>query len=310
MAGPILLLFVDGVGLAPAAESNPLACGHTPRLERLLGGPLVIDAVQERPHLVLRALDATLGVPGLPQSATGQTTLFSGHNAAAALGRHVAAFPGPRLRGLLLEDSVLRRARRRGHRVTFANAFSPAYFEAIAARRLRHSATVLAAMAAGVALRGVAELRAGQAVTWDIERDRFTLPAPGAPWGAAGEPIERVTAHQAGEHLASLLHQWDLVLFETFLTDLAGHGRGLAAGEALRRLDGLLAGALDRAPAASTVVLTSDHGNLEAAGDTRHTRNPVPLLAIGPQAPRFAALSVLTEVADGLLAALEANRSV
>ena len=36
----ILLLFVDGVGLAPATESNPLATIAMPTLTALLGGPL------------------------------------------------------------------------------------------------------------------------------------------------------------------------------------------------------------------------------------------------------------------------------
>ena len=37
-----------------------------------------------------------------------------------------------------------------------------------------------------------------------------------------------------------------------------------------------------------TLVLTSDHGNAESLSAPAHTRNPVPLLVIGPHALRFA----------------------
>jgi hypothetical protein len=59
-------------------------------------------------------LDASLGVPGLPQSATGQTSILTGVNAPAEMGRHISGFPGPTLRRILFEHSVLKRIRERG----------------------------------------------------------------------------------------------------------------------------------------------------------------------------------------------------
>ena len=53
-----------------------------------------------------------------------------------------------------------------------------------------------------------------------------------------------------------------------------------------------------------TVVLTSDHGNLEDGTHTLHTRNPVPLLAVGPAAGRFADLERLDQVAGRILQVL------
>ena len=97
----VLLLFVDGVGLGGDEAKNPFVGEATPALSKLLGGPLTqsrvggLEASGDAP-VVLAALDAALGVPGLPQSGTGQTTLFTGVNAQAALGHHVPALPGPR----------------------------------------------------------------------------------------------------------------------------------------------------------------------------------------------------------------------
>ena len=295
--GGYLLLFVDGVGLADESPDNPLATVPMPALVGALGGPLTAErAGTARPGLALAALDAALGVPGLPQSATGQTALFTGLDAPARLGRHVAALPGPRLAAMLAEHSLLRRAAQAGRRVTFANPFTAGYFEEVAAGRRRHSATTLAVLAAGAPLRDAADLAAGRACSWDVLRDSFRRWAP---------EVEPVPAEVAGRHLAGLAAGRDLVLWETFMTDLAGHRRwGWTAAEALTRLDGLLGGLLATRPPGVTVLLVSDHGNLEAAGHRSHTRNPVPLLAIGPDAIAFAGLGRIDELAPRLLARL------
>lgn len=298
----VLLLFVDGVGLAPAGESNPLHTVPTPALESLLGTSLVLEAAEAleavAEGLALVPLDACLGVEGLPQSATGQTALFTGVNAPRQLGRHVTAFPGPRLKALINEHSLLRRARKGGRRVTFANAYTPGYFDAVERGQKRLSATTLTALAAGVTLRGIEDLLAGEAVTWDVCRDLFGR--------GVDDPLPPVEPAEAGRHLATLAARHDLTLWETFLTDLAGHGRpGASRQEALRRVDGLLGGVLEHRPPELTVVLTSDHGNLEDAAHTRHTTHPVPLLAVGPHARRFRALRRLTEVTPKILELLE-----
>jgi len=294
-----LLLFVDGVGLAPASATNPLATEPMPALGGLLGGPLTSERVGAGDGWSLAALDATLGVPGLPQSATGQTALFTGENAPAILGRHVPALPGPRLGALLAEHSVLRRAERAGFAATFANPFSPRYFEEVAARRRRHSATTLAALAAAAPLRDLDDLAAGRACTWDVTRESFREVEPSVV------PVDAATA---GRQLAALAATHHLTLWETFMTDLAGHHRrGWTAAEALARLDGLLAGVFTARSPGLTVVLVSDHGNLEEAEHRSHTRNPVPLLAVGPAAGSLADLTRIDRLAPRLLELLAAG---
>ena len=53
-----------------------------------------------------------------------------------------------------------------------------------------------------------------------------------------------------------------------------------------RFLDGLLAAAL---PAGATVIMASDHGNIEDGRTRQHTRNPVPTVFWGPRAAALAA---------------------
>ncbi|NTU79289.1 MAG: metalloenzyme [Chloroflexales bacterium] len=296
---PIIFVFLDGVGLAPTGPTNPLAVNPTPHLRALLGGPLTTEQARARPGLLLRPIDAALGVPGPPQSGTGHVALLAGINAPALHGRHQPNFPPVALRPLLAERSLFRRALAAGHSVAFANVFPPLFFEAVARRRIRPSASVLAAQAAGLPLRGLDELRAGQALSWDI-----TGHALHARDEALDVPL--IDPQQAGARLAALAHTHGLVFFECFMTDLAGHGRLGAQGpaDAIARVDGLIGGLLDGMAPADTLLITSDHGNLEDGATTIHSEAPVPLLVVGPNALAFATVERIDQVADAVLGVL------
>jgi hypothetical protein len=296
----ILLLFVDGIGLAPAGPTNPFSTVPTPALAELLGGPLTLDRCGARAGFALLPLDASLGVPGLPQSGTGQTALFTGENGAIVLGHHVPAFPGPTLKRLIAERSIFKRAVESGRRAVFANPFTAEYLAAVERGERRASVTTWAALAGGPSvLRDVADLQRGAAVAWDVLGDHFAA--------RAGQEIEIVTAEEAGRHLAAVAAGAELTVWETFLTDLAAHGRWeLRVEDALARLDGLLAGLLAAARDQPdlTILLTSDHGNLEDSTRRTHTANPVPLLVVGPQADRFVGLRSILDVTPAILAVL------
>jgi hypothetical protein len=292
---------VDGVGLAPAGRANPFAGGAAPALRSLLGGDLALESVGRRTGRArLAALDATLGVAGLPQSATGQTALFSGVNAAELMGRHVTGLPGPRLRAVLEGDNLLEHAVASGFSVTFANAYTRSFRAALERGEARVSVTSACSLGAGLVLRTEDDLAAGQAVTWDVCGDVFAE--------RTGLPVEIVTPRLAGRRLATLAAGHDLTLYETFFSDLAGHGReGFVAAEAVRRLDGLLVGIVESLAPDTTLVLTSDHGNLEDLSVRTHTRNPVPWLTLGPASPRLGQPRSLLDVTPTLLRALEAG---
>lgn len=265
-----------------------------PTLSSLISSPLVAGGEGRGTDWLLRSVDANLGVDGLPQSATGQTALFTGINAAQLMERHVAAFPGPRLKGVLDEHSVLKRVIERGGRSLFANAFPPSFYRAIAERRRRASASVLATWAAGLELPDLEDLAADRALSWDLCRDFANR--------ALGTRLPEITASEAGRHLAGLAAEHSFTLFETFLPDLVGHRRSAVdPRQVTERLDGLLAGVLQARPAELTVVVCSDHGNFEAADHKHHTRNPVPLLVVGPGACEFEEVEDLTGVTPAIL---------
>ncbi len=121
---------------------------------------------------LVRATDASLGLPGLPQSATGQTTLLTGENAAEAIGRHLYGYPSPTLRQMLMRASVFKQLVEAGKRVAFLNAYRPLFFElgdAVWTKGM--SATTWANRAGGAPFRTVDDLRAGRAVYHDITHD-------------------------------------------------------------------------------------------------------------------------------------------
>jgi hypothetical protein len=261
-----LFLFFDGIGIGrDDAEANPFAAIGAKRLS-------VCAAREPDAEAAFRALDATLGVPGLPQSATGQTTLLSGVNAARVAGRHLPGVPGPSLRRLLEHEGLFSRLVRSGRRPTFANAYTRRHLEA---NRPRWSATTRMVRASGVPFRMLDdEARRGEALFHDWAGDTADARALGAPVHSA---------RRAGEILAGLLDGHDLVLYEYFLTDVVGH-RGSRQDKIAQahRAEDLVHAAVDALDLSrSRLVVVSDHGNLEESGHGLHTLNPVPLLAWG-----------------------------
>jgi 2,3-bisphosphoglycerate-independent phosphoglycerate mutase len=303
----ILFIFLDGVGLAPDGPDNPLSQVPMPHLAALLDGPLVLrrdqggsedgsgHAILAHNGLVLRAVDACLGVPGLPQSATGQTALFTGVNAPALIGDHVTAFPTQRLREVIADRSVLKQVADAGGKVQFANAHSSRFWELIRKRQRRLGASTLTALAADIPIPTLEDLAEGQAVLWDFTHEIASR--------HLGYELAVVSPEQAGERLARLASRYDLVLYESFLTDLAGHRR-IEAEWVLTRLDSFLGAVLAHRTPDTTLVLCSDHGNLEDATTKAHTTNPVPLLAVGPATRCFEAAKAITDVAPAIISCL------
>jgi len=101
-----------------------------------------------------------------------------------------------------------------------------------------------------------------------------------------------------------------MTVFEYFATDKAGHAQDFdRAASALSALDGLVGGVLASLAPDQTLIVTSDHGNLEDLSVKTHTRNPVPLLARGPAAGYFASVDALTMVQPAVLSALRDSRT-
>lgn len=287
-----IFLFLDGVGLGEAQPSNPLAAADTlPYLHELLGGLLLRNFNVQRPDLLCQPIDACLGVPGLPQSATGQTSLFTGCNAPAFLGKHLSAFANGSLRSLIDSHSMFKQMLALGGKVTHANLYSLAYFAAIAQRRRRYSVGTLVTLTAEVPFRMGGDNDDQIAISWDITGQFRRDPVTPA-----------IAPEVAGERLAAIGAQHHLTLFECYLPDYVGHSQDFAQAKAVLRLvDTFIASIVKHLPRDVTLVISSDHGNVEDLAHKHHTLNPVPLIAIGPQAAEFATVSDITGITPKML---------
>lgn len=297
----VLFFFVDGLGLGPDdPEVNPIVAAHTPRLDGLLGRKMTATTeVIRRDGALLVPTDAVLGVDGLPQSATGQTALITGVNAPKAVGRHITAYPTTALKAMLAERNIFRQVKDHGGTVALANAYTPEYFEAVDAGRLRYGAVTYSALSAGVPLRGLDDLREGQAVFHDLTNARPRS------WG---HDVPEITPERAGRNLARVAAESHLTFFEFFLSDLAAHGRvPIEPVAVVEMLDQCLSGVLETGNwNEMLLVLVSDHGNLEDTRRDIHTRNPVPTLLVGQGREKvggqIAAITDVTPAVVGWLA--------
>jgi 2,3-bisphosphoglycerate-independent phosphoglycerate mutase len=294
----VLVVFLDGVGIGPPDPSvNPFLAANLPTLSEALGGRL---PTLTEPRLDGRSgrafpLDACLGVPGTPQSGTGQIALLTGRNAPKLFGRHFGPWPPVRLRPLLGEENFLSRARGEGATVRFANAYPAGYPGTRSSRRV--AAVPLAALAAGVLERNQASLAVGEAVASEIVNDGWIR--------HFSADLPRVSAEEAGANLARVSRGTDLTLFAHYDTDAAGHSGEMSQGvQALERVDAFLAGVLSEIDRDTLVLVASDHGNIE---DVRggHTRNPALGLAFGAAAARLPAPKRLTDLARLVLEAVK-----
>jgi len=264
----VILFFIDGLGIGKRGPQNPLD-GLTE------AAPLAIFQ-DEEPEIVfdgkLARTDACLGVEGRQQSASGQTTILTGVNAPALLGYHKQGFPNEALRELITEHSIFLQLKRAGIAPnTFANAYTPLFFEA---RPRWVSATTVAVEAAGMGFRNLDDLQAGRAVFQDYTNEMLI---------ERGLPVSRRTPEQAAEILATIAREHEFTLYEYFITDKTGHAQDFEAARTvlmgLARFVRHLLSLIDLKR--TTLILTSDHGNIEDLSLRNHTLNQVPTLIWG-----------------------------
>jgi hypothetical protein len=271
----ILLFFIDGLGIGTRGtlnpfdgleDSEPLAHFRDEDLTTIQGGIVV-------------PTDALLGVEGRPQSASGQTTILTGINAPKLLGYHKQGFPNAAMLEIIREHSIFLQLKRAGiEPITFANTYTQRFFDE---RPRWVSATTAAVEAAGLPFRKVQDLKAGRAVYQDFT-NRMLI--------ERGEEVNVRTPEEAADVLAKIVGENQFTLYEYFITDKLGHSQDLeAAKTTLQSLAGMIRRLLNQIDLGKTsVILTSDHGNIEDLSTRNHTLNPVPTIVWGAQQNQIA----------------------
>ncbi len=273
----ITFLFIDGLGIGQNdPDKNPLVVAEMPNLESLLG---TTDPDEWRRGIIrenvsLKPVDACLGVEGLPQSATGHASIYTGINTQKVLGKHLQGFPNGKLREILQDYGIIPVLYRAGLRVRFVNAYHTPTLKEYQKKRRRFSATSVMAMEAFGGFPPAALIAERGAVYHDIT---------GRSLRCRGEEAPGLKPEDAGGIVAELARENDFTLFEYFLTDFAGHRQKMHRNVIyLERYDAFLGGVLAETDLSKqTVLIISDHGNIEDLSIRTHTENPVPFIAVG-----------------------------
>ena len=289
----VLLFFIDGLGIGSRGPQNPLD-----GLEN--AEPLGVFRDEELTTTIHEGIvvptDPSLGIEGRPQSASGQTTILTGVNVPGQLGYHKQGFPNSAMLEIIREHSLFLQLTRAGIApITFANTYTDRFFDE---RPRWVSATTAAVEAAGLPFRRVADNRAGRAVFHDFTNQALI---------DRGEEVALRTPDEAATVLASIVKANRFTLYEYFLTDKAGHAQDMEAAKLiLGNLAAVIRELLKRIDLSETsVILTSDHGNIEDLSSRNHTLNKVPTIIWGADKESIAnRIETLADITPSIVATL------
>ncbi len=285
----VLLFFIDGLGIGTRGPHNPFDGLEGAEPLAVFQGEIAAIPLDG----VLTPTDPCLGVAGRPQSASGQTTILTGINAPAAIGAHKQGFPNQPLLDIIREHSIFLQLKKSGiNSITFANTYTKRFFD----RRPRWiSATTAAVEAAGLRFNLIEDLKADRAVFHDFSNRQLI---------EYGEVVKPRSPEEAGEVLAGIVANHRFTLYEHFLTDKAGHAQDWQSARSvilsLARFIRSLLRAVDLER--TTVILTSDHGNIEDLSVRNHTLNLVPTIVWGEHRQQTAErIHSLTDITPAII---------
>lgn len=289
---------------------NPFVTAHMPHLTGLFGenwylsGNKLPNGRLTTPHASLIPTDANLGLPGRPQSATGQAAILTGRNVSQLIGEHYGPKPNTAVAELIRQGTLFHDVAAVGGRAALITPYPQPYFDAIASGKRLLSSVPLAVTDAGFPLRTADDLRHGRAIS-----PGFTNEGWREHLGYTDIPL--ISLPEAGRRIAAIARDYSFSFFEHWPSDRSGHRGPLAA--AVRHLEmldeaigGLLAAWDDEH---GLLIITSDHGNIEDKSRRQHTRNPVPTILVGPGHAQLAVqIHDLTDIATIIRQFLNLNK--
>ncbi len=292
-----LIIFLDGVGIGEAnPKINPFFKREFKFLKNIFGEtPHLKNQFLRKDDKYLFPTDANLGVDGIPQSGTGQTSIFCGINAPKILGRHFGPFPPPSLDKIISETNIFHDFLLKDKKVAFANAYPKIFFDYLRSGKKRISFTTLSCNLAGVKLKKSTDLRKGKALSAEIDNFRWVK--------KLNYNLPIIKPQTAAKRLFKIASENHFTLFEYFLTDHLGHLRLKDEFEAIvNTLDDFLFFVLKQLPSNISLIICSDHGNFEDLSTKQHTRNPALTITAGVNSKYFSeTVSKISEIKKNIL---------
>lgn len=292
-----LVIFLDGVGIGEDNSlTNPFVKFNFSTFSELFGSiPNLNNLSLKKDGRFLFPTDALMGVPGLPLSGTGQTSIFCGINAGRILGKHFGPFPHSSLVPIIREQNIFRAFKEKKLKVAFANSYPKIFFDYIESGKKRLSVTSLSCQLSDVPLKTATDLRSGNALSAEIDNKIWV--------DKLGYSLPIIKPATAAKRLWKMTLENHFTLFEHFLTDHLGHGRNKEVFEdRFAVLDKFLYNIITNIPENCTLVICSDHGNLENISIKSHTLNPALTITAGKHAEKLRnRITNLSHIKDAIL---------
>lgn len=293
----VLMIFVDGVGIGEKdSEKNIFFKRKFKFLEEVFNDvPHLDNQFISNNNKYIFPTDACLGIDDLPQSGTGQTSIFCGINAPKLFGSHFGPYPHTTLVPYVKEMNIFKTLLDLNKKVVFANAYPKLFFDYIDSGKKRLSVTSLSCLLSGVPLKNENDLKEGIALSAEIDNSRWVT--------KLNYDLPIIKPKLAAERLFKLAAEHDFTLFEYFYTDHIGHFRIKdVAEEVLTTFDEFLFFILKNLPEDITLLICSDHGNIEDMSFKMHTRNPALTISAGKHAKKLSEeIKDITQIKDSLI---------
>ncbi len=273
------MIFMDGVGIGKKDyEYNPFFKYGFKTFSEIFGDiPHLEKQKLKGNNAFLFPVDASMGIPDIPLSGTGQTSIFCGINAPKLIGKHFGPYPYSTLVPIIKEKNIFREFMKKRKKVSFANAYPKVFFDYVNSGRRRLSVTTLSCIMNGMRLNKIGDIHKGKALAADINNRHFVE--------RMNYKLKVIKAETAADRLIRLGSKNHFTLFEIFHTDHLGHGRNSEWLEYTTGiLDRFLFHTITNLKKDMTLVVCSDHGNFEDLSIKMHTLNPAIGITAGKNA--------------------------
>lgn len=278
------MIFLDGVGIGEKNfEKNPFFKYGFKIFDNLFGEtPYLNNPSINKNGLYCFPVDAKFNIEGFPQSGTGQVSIFCGINAPKFVGKHFGPFPYSTTIPIIAEKNILKHFKERGKRVFFANAYPKVFFNYLKSGKTRLSVTTICCNSSGIELNSVTEVRKAMALTPEITNERWNR--------KLNYNLKVLKPETAAKRLLRIASRNHFTLYEFYLTDHLGHGRIKDEFDQIyNNLDKFLFTLLSKIDNENmTIIICSDHGNIEDLSIKTHTLNPALTITAGRYARELA----------------------
>jgi len=278
----VILIFLDGVGIGKTDEvNNPFFKFNFRTFTEIFGDiPSLSNSNIDCKDKFIFPTDTIMGVMELPQSGTGQTSIFCGINSQKFLGKHFGPFPHSSLHKFIKSDNIFLDALKKNKKPFFANAYPQIYFDYLEKGYSRVSVPTLCCLYSGMPLNKYENLLKGEALSPEIDNHRWV--------SKLKYKLPILSPEQAAFNLLLMVEKYDLVLYEYFFTDYLGHGRLKDDFKNFfNSLDLFLSAVLSNYDKNTTILIFTDHGNFEDLSLKTHTLNPGLTISAGYMAEKI-----------------------